>query len=123
MVSIPSRHSVGETLDRLEGLVKEKGMTVFARINFTRDAEHAGLSMQQAELLIFGNPRVGTPIMVDRPTVAIDLPLKALAWEDRNGEVRLSYNDPGYLGRRHGLDSVLVESIRGVALLLQKAAE
>jgi uncharacterized protein (DUF302 family) len=101
MVSVKSTHSVTDTLDRLETLLKEKGMTVFARINHTAGAEKVGLALRPTEQVIFGNPKVGTPFIQCKQTVAIDLPQKALAWEDENGQVWLSYNDPQYIAQRH----------------------
>jgi uncharacterized protein (DUF302 family) len=123
LVNVPSKFSVPETLDRLESLVKEHGLTVFARIDFSGDAEKAGLKMKPSQLLIFGNPKAGTPLMIASPSIAIDLPLKALAWEDANGKMWLSYNKPEYLKERHGLPDELVKNISGVKDLVQKAVE
>gem|GEM_PF-151594 len=123
MDQVESNHSVKETLDRLEDILGEKGLTVFARINFTRDAQASGLTMHRAELLVFGNPKAGTPMMVETPTVALDLPLKALAWEDTEGAVFLAWNDPLYLAHRHGVREELIGTIAGVRNLLVKAAE
>ncbi|HAM49167.1 MAG TPA: hypothetical protein DCP92_00140 [Nitrospiraceae bacterium] len=123
LVNIPSKYSVPETLDKLESIVKEKGIRVFARIDFSGDAEKAGLKMRPSQMLIFGNPKAGTPLMVASPTIAIDLPLKALAWEDQNGKVWLSYNKPEYLKERHGLPDELVKNIAGIKGLVEKAAE
>ncbi len=99
----PSRYLVPETLDRLVTVLQSKGMTVFARIDHAAEAEKVGLKMRPTQLLIFGNPKGGTPLMVAAPTVAIDLPFKALAWEDANGKVWLGYNAPSYLKERHGI--------------------
>ena len=104
MVSVKSAHSVTDTLDRLEALLKEKGMTVFARINHTAGAEKVGLALRPTEQVIFGNPKIGTPFMQCKQTVAIDLPQKALAWEDENAQVWLSYNDPQYIAERHEVE-------------------
>ena len=123
VVNVPSKYSVPEALDRLESLVKKQGLTVFARIDFSGDAGKAGLTMKPSQLLIFGNPRAGTPLMVASPTIAIDLPLKALAWEDANGNVWLSYNKPEYLRERHGLPDELVKNISGIKELVTHAAE
>ena len=123
IVNVASKYSVLETLDRLESLVKKQGLTVFARIDFSGDAEKAGLKMDPSQLLIFGNPKAGTPLMVASPTIAIDLPLKALAWEDRNGKVWLSYNEPEYHKQRHGLPEDLMKNIAGIKELVKKAAE
>jgi uncharacterized protein (DUF302 family) len=103
LVSLKSAHSVSATMDKLEAILKEKGMNVFARINHSEGAKKAEMELRPTELLIFGNPKVGTPLMLCSQTVAIDLPQKALAWEDASGQVWLSYNDPEYLNQRHGL--------------------
>ncbi len=122
VISTPSNHSVSETLDGLEGLLREKGIKVFARIDHSGEAEKAGMKMPPTELLIFGNPRGGTPIMLASPTAAIDLPLKALAWQDGQGKVWLSYNDPEYLKRRFGLSDESIQPILGMGGLIEKAA-
>ena len=103
LVSKPSRYSVPETVDRLVTVLQSKGMTVFARIDHAAEAEKVGLKMRPTQLLIFGNPKGGTPLMVAAPTAAIDLPLKALAWEDGAGKVWLSYNSLANLQERHGI--------------------
>jgi len=123
LVNIPSKYSVSETLDRLESIVKKQGLTVFARIDFSGDAEKVGLKMRPSQLLIFGNPKAGTPLMIASPSIAIDLPLKALAWEERNGKVWLSYNRPEYLRERHGVPDELVKNISGIKVLVEKAVE
>jgi uncharacterized protein (DUF302 family) len=122
IISIPSNHSVSQTLDTLEKLLAEKGIKVFARVDHSGEAQKAGLEMPPTQLLIFGNPKGGTPIMLASPTAAIDLPLKALAWQDGQGRVWLSYNDPEYLRRRFGLSDGLLQPISGVGALLEKAA-
>lgn len=104
IVSLKSSHSVSATLDKLEAILKEKGMNVFARVPHSEGAKKAGMELRPTELLLFGNPKVGTPLMQCSQTVAIDLPQKALAWQDKDGQVWLSYNDPQYLNQRHGLD-------------------
>jgi len=96
---------------------------VFARIDFSGDAEKFGLTMRPTQLLIFGNPKAGTPLMIAAPTIAIDLPLKALAWEDSNGKVWLSYNKPEYLKERHDFPEELLKNIQGIGSLIEKAAE
>ena len=123
VATVLSKHSVPETIDRLESIVKARGLLVFARIDFTADADRAGLSMRPTQLLIFGNPKAGTPLMIASPRAAIDLPLKALAWEDPEGKVWLSYNQPEYLKERHGLPDNLMQSIAGIKMLVEKAAE
>jgi uncharacterized protein (DUF302 family) len=112
-----------ETLNRLESVVKKQGIKVFARIGFSGDAEKAGLKMKPSQLLIFGNPKAGTPLMIASPAIAIDLPLKALAWEDANGKVWLSYNRPEYLKERYGLPDDLLKNISGIKALVEKAVE
>jgi uncharacterized protein (DUF302 family) len=101
LVTLASTHSVKETIDRLEAEVKAKGLTVFARIDHAGGASADGLPLRPTELLIFGNAKGGTPLMQAAQTIGIDLPLKALAWEDATGKVWLSYNDPAWLTDRH----------------------
>jgi uncharacterized protein (DUF302 family) len=102
LITLPSAFGAKETIDRLVSEVKAKGMAVFARIDHAAGATAAGLTLRPTELLIFGNAKGGTPLMQARQTIGIDLPLKALAWEDAGGKVWLSYNEPGWLARRHG---------------------
>jgi uncharacterized protein (DUF302 family) len=122
IITKSSGYSVAETLDKLEGLLREKGIKVFARIDHSGEAKNAGLEMAPTQLLIFGNPKGGTPIMVACPTAAIDLPLKALAWQDAEGKVWLSYNDPEYLKRRFNLNEETIRAISGLGALVEKAA-
>ncbi|MFQ5803948.1 MAG: DUF302 domain-containing protein [Candidatus Methylomirabilales bacterium] len=103
MINVKSPHNVKRTADRLESTLREKGMTVFIRINHAEGAQKVGEQLRPTELLIFGNPKVGTPLMQCSQSVAIDLPQKALIWEDEAGQVWLSYNDPKYLAKRHGI--------------------
>ena len=121
LVSKSSAHSVAETLDRLEAVLREKSIHIFARIDQLAEAEKAGLHMAAMELLIFGNPKAGTPLMVAEPTIGIDLPLKALAWEDREGKVWLSYNAPEYLEERFSVGEELMKNIRGIGGLIELA--
>jgi uncharacterized protein (DUF302 family) len=123
MVDVPSGYSVPETLARLQSILKEKSITVFALIDHSGEAEKAGLEMRPTQLLIFGSPKAGTPLMVAAPRLAIDLPLKALAWQDEQGKVWLSYNSPEYLQQRHGFPEELMKNIAGIAALVQKAVE
>jgi uncharacterized protein (DUF302 family) len=123
IVDVPSRYSVPETLARLQTILKEKGMTVFALVDHSGEAEKAGLTMRPTQLLIFGSPKGGTPLMVAAPRLAIDLPLKALAWQDEAGQVWLSYNSPEYLQQRHGFPAELMKNIAGIAGLVQRAVE
>lgn len=123
IVSKPSKYSVPETLDRLERIAKAKGLTVFARIDHSGEAEKVGLKMRPTQLLIFGSPRAGTPVMVASPSAAIDLPLKALAWQDESGKVWLSYNSPEYLKQRHGIPDDLMKNLAAIAPLTDQAVE
>jgi len=123
LVHVRSPYSVRETLKRLESVLQAKKLTVFARIDHSGEAEKIGLQMRPTQLVIFGSPKAGTPLMVASPTLAIDLPLKALAWEDADGLVWLSYNSPEYLKRRHEIPDELVKNIAGVGAMLEKAVE
>lgn len=121
LVTLASKYSVDEGLQRLESLLNGRGIKIFARIDHSGEAEKIGLTMRSTKLLIFGNPKGGTPIMQAAPTAAIDLPLKALFWEDADGRSWLTYNDPEYLQSRHGFPAELVANLSGVTALLQKA--
>jgi uncharacterized protein (DUF302 family) len=121
IVTKPSPHPVPAILDRLAGILRAKGIAIFARIDHSGEAAKVGIAMPATELLIFGNPRAGTPIMLAAPLSAIDLPLKALAWEDREGKVWLSYNDPDYLKGRFALSDELVGAIAGIGSLVDHA--
>ncbi len=120
--TVASKHSVAATIDRIEHAVTARGMKLFARIDQAAEAAQVGLTMPAAVLLLFGNPRAGTPLMVASPTAALDLPLKALAWEDASGAVWLSYNDPALLTMRHGLAEAAVAPLAGAGALLEAAA-
>ena len=123
IIDVPSRYPVPETLARLQSIVKEKGLMVFTVIDHSGEAEKAGLTMRPTQLLVFGSPKGGTPLMVAAPRLAIDLPLKALAWQDEQGKVWLSYNSPEYLQQRHGFPAELLKNIAGIGALIQKAVE
>jgi len=123
MVDVPSPYSVPETLARLESILKERGLTIFARVDHSGEAEKAGLKMRPTQLLIFGSPKAGTPLMIATRSVAIDLPLKALVWEDESGRVWISYDAPEYLQQRHGFPADLLNNIAGASALIQKAVE
>jgi uncharacterized protein (DUF302 family) len=112
---------VDETLDRLEALAKKRGMTIFARINFAKDAAAAGLKMQPTQLLILGSPIGGTPLMVAAPGAALDFPLKVAAWQDGAGRCWVSFNTPEYLQQRHGFPTPLIANIAGLEKLVQAA--
>ena len=103
IISIKSSHDVKTTVDRLDNILREKGMTVFIRINHAEGAQKVGKKLRPTELVIFGNPKVGTPLMQCGQSVGIDLPQKALIWQDEAGQVWLSYNDPKYLASRHSI--------------------
>jgi uncharacterized protein (DUF302 family) len=122
LIHLESKYSVDETLNRLQLLLQEKSIMIFALVDHSGEAGKVGLQMRPTKLLIFGNPKGGTPLMQAAPTVAIDLPLKALIWEDADGKVRLTYNDPAYLEQRHGVPADLIGNIAGVSVLLEKAA-
>jgi uncharacterized protein (DUF302 family) len=121
IISKPSKYSVPETLDRVDALLRAKGIKIFVRVDHSEEAERAGLKMPPTQLLIFGNPKGGTPVMLAAPTAAIDLPLKALAWQDGDGKVWLSYNDPEYLKKRYGLTDEQIKSIAGTGSLIEQA--
>jgi uncharacterized protein (DUF302 family) len=120
-VSKPSKYSVTETIQRLTAILKSKGVAIFAVIDHSGEAEKAGLNMRPTQLLIFGNPKAGTPLMLAAPTIAIDLPLKALAWEDAQAKVWLSYNSPDYLQQRHGFPPDFLKNIAAVEPLFDQA--
>jgi uncharacterized protein (DUF302 family) len=103
LITIPSSFGPEETMNRLDTEVRAKGMTIFARIDHAAGAKAAGLSLRPTDLLIFGNAKGGTPLMQSVQTIGIDLPLKALVWQDASGKTWLSYNDPGWLAKRHGV--------------------
>ncbi len=123
LTHLPSKHSVEDTMQRLEELLKQKGVALFARIDHSGEAAKVGLEMRPTKLLIFGSPKAGTPLMQASPTAAIDLPLKALFWQDAEGKVWLTYNDPAYLQQRHGIPMELLPNIAGVSGLFAKAVE
>ena len=125
MISIKSAHSVSDTADRLENILGAKGMTVFARIDHAAGAKKAGKTLPPTQLLIFGNPKIGTPLMVCSPSIAIDLPQKALISEDAAGTTWISYNDPMFLKLRHntqGCDEVLKKVAMALGKFTNKAA-
>jgi uncharacterized protein (DUF302 family) len=120
---VTSKHSVDETVARLRSTLESKGVTIFALIDHSGEAERIGMKMPPTKLLIFGNPKAGTPLMLASPTIAIDLPLKILVWEDTTGKVWLSYNSSEYLQQRHELPPELLQNIAIVATLAQKTGE
>jgi len=123
IVDTPSNHSVDQTVDRLKGILQAKGVTVFALVDHSGEAEKVGMKMPPTKLLIFGSPKAGTPLMLAAPSIAIDLPLKILIWEDAQGKAWVSYNSPAYLQERHSLPPELLQNIAIVETLATKAAE
>jgi len=124
LVSIESSHNVKETADRLQNILQKKGMTLFDRIDHAAGAEKVGKKLRPTELVIFGNPKVGTPLMQCGQTMAIDLPQKALIWEDETGQVWFSYNEPGYLAKRHNTQGCLkvIKKVQNVLTNFASAA-
>jgi uncharacterized protein (DUF302 family) len=123
IVTLPSNHSVAETVGKLAAILQSKGVTLFATVDHSGEAQKAGLQMPDTKLLIFGSPKAGTPPMLAAPSIAIDLPLKILVWQDGAGKVWVSYNSPEYLRERHGLPQELLQNIAVVGALASKAAE
>jgi uncharacterized protein (DUF302 family) len=122
IVRVPSKSSFADTSNRLESAVSSKGLTIFARIDFSGDAQKAGLAMRNTRLLIFGNPKAGTPLMVAAPSIAIDFPLKVLVSEDENGKTWMSYNSPEYLRDRHNVPAELLKNISAIVGIVESVA-
>jgi uncharacterized protein (DUF302 family) len=123
IVNLASNHSVDETVEKLTGILKSKGITLFAVIDHSGEAEKVGMKMPPTKLVIFGSPKAGTPLMLASPSIAIDLPLKILVWKDSRGRVWVSYNSPEYLQERHGIPQDLMQNISSIDVLAAKAAE
>ena len=123
IIGIPGHHSVDDIVERLTAMFAAKGLTLFALIDHSGEARKVGMTMPPTKLLVFGNARAGTPLMLGAPSTAIDLPLKILVAEDGDGKVWLSYNDPAYLQVRHGFSTDLVKNIAPVATLAVEAAK
>jgi uncharacterized protein (DUF302 family) len=123
LVQIASRYSVDETIKRLQAVFAAKGLQVFAVMDHSGEAEKAGLKMRPTKVLIFGSPKAGTPLMVAAPSLAIDLPLKALVAEDAAGKVSVTYNDPEYLRERHGVPEELIKNLASAGIVIGKAVE
>jgi uncharacterized protein (DUF302 family) len=123
VVRIASAHSVAETVLRLESTLREHGVLIFARIDFSGDAARAGLELRPEQMLVFGNPKAGTPLLQAEPVVGLDLPLKALVFEDAAGKVWIAWNDPQYIIRRHGLPAALAANLAAAVPLLEQAAQ
>jgi uncharacterized protein (DUF302 family) len=123
IVTIRSRQSVEQTVQKLEGILQAKGVKLFALVDHSGEAEKAGMLMYPTKLAIFGNPKAGTPLMIASPSVALDLPMKILIWADADGKVWISYNSPAYLQARHGLPTELAQNIAVVEALAIEAAD
>lgn len=123
LMQIASRYSVDETVHHLESILAERGLQLFALVDHSGEAAKVGMKMRPTKLLIFGSPKGGTPVMLAAPTIAIDLPLKALVAEDENGKVSVFFNSPEYLQQRHDVPVDLVKNIAGVGTLVAKAVE
>jgi len=119
---LPTQHSVAEVLRRAQSLARARGLTVFAQIDFSGDAERSGLTLRPTGLVILGNPKGGTPLIVASPTAAIDLPLKILAWQDAVGKTWVAYNEAEYLRARHGFPLDLLKNIAALGALAEAAA-
>jgi uncharacterized protein (DUF302 family) len=123
LITYPSNHGPKETMDRLAYAVAEHGMNVMARIDHAAAAEKVELSLRPTEVLIFGNPRGGTPLMQTAQTIGIDLPLKALVWQDEAGRTWLSYNDPAWMAQRHRVEPSTSTAVAAMAFVLSAAAQ
>jgi len=123
IIDRPSHYSVDQTVDRLKTILQFKGVSLFAFVDHSGEAEKAGMKMRPTKLLVFGSPKAGTPLMLATPSIAIDLPLKILVWEDGQGKAWISYNSPEYLKERHGLPEELLPAIAAVEAIVAKAAE
>jgi uncharacterized protein (DUF302 family) len=123
LISVASSHSVDETVEKLKGILQSKGITLFALIDHSGEAIKAGMKMRSTKLLIFGNPKAGTPVMLAAPSSAIDLPLKILIWEDAQGKTWVTYNSPAYLQERHTIPVELLPNVSVIEALAKSAAE
>lgn len=123
IIDVTSHHSVDETVEKLKGILQAKGVMLFALVDHSGEAEKVGMKMPPTKLLIFGNPKGGTPLMLAAPRTAIDLPLKILVWQDAEGKTWLSYNSPAYLQERHGFPQNLIQNIAVVEKLVTQAGE
>ena len=123
IIDKPSNHSVKQTVEKLKSILQSKGVTLFALVDHDGEAKKVGMKMRPTKLLIFGSPKAGTPLMLAKPSIAIDLPLKILVWEDRQGKVWVSYNSSDYLKERHDLPQELLQNIAVVETLAAKVAD
>jgi uncharacterized protein (DUF302 family) len=123
IIDKPSNHSVDETVEKLKNILQSKGVTLFALVDHSGEAAKVGMKMRPTKLLMFGSPKAGTPLMLAAPSVAIDLPLKILIWQDAQAKVWVSYNSTEYLKERHGLPQELLQNIAVVETLAAKAGK
>jgi uncharacterized protein (DUF302 family) len=123
ITTIATAHSVDATVEKFKAILNAKGVTLFALVDHSGEAEKVGMAMRPTKLLIFGSPRAGTPVMLAVPTIAIDLPLKILVWEDENAKTWISYNAPDYLRDRHNVPADLMQNLAVIETLAAKAAE
>lgn len=123
IIDLRSSHSVDESVERVKSILRDKGVTLFALIDHSGEAERVGLAMRPTKLLIFGSPKAGTPIMIATPRAAIDLPLKILVWEDRDGAVFVSYNSSAFLQRRHEFPMELTDNLAAIDQIARAAAD
>lgn len=123
LITKPCNRSVDQTVEKLKAILQAKGVSLFALVDHSGDAEKVGMKMLPTKLLIFGNPKSGTPVMIAEPRIAIDLPLKILIWEDTDGKVWATYNSPAYLQERYGLPAKLMQTIAVVETFAMRAAE
>ena len=123
LIDILGNHSVDKTVEKLKGILQAKNITLFALVDHSGEAAKAGMKMRPTKLLIFGSPKGGTPVMLAAPSIAIDLPLKILIWEDGQGKVWVTYNSPAYLQERHGLPAELLPNISVIEALVKAVAE
>ena len=121
IINTPSSHSVDETVERLKEILQTRGITLFAFVDHSGEAEKVAMKMRPTKLLIFGSPSAGTPVMLAAPSIALDLPLKALVWEDSEGKVWVSYNSPEYLKERHHIPDALLQNISGLRSIVEAA--
>jgi uncharacterized protein (DUF302 family) len=123
IVNVSAGNSVDKTVDKLKSILEARSVALFALVDHSGEAEKVGMKMRPTKLLIFGSPKAGTPLMLAAPSVAIDLPLKILVWEDEEGKTWISYNSPDYLRTRHNLPQELMQNIAVIETLAAKAAE
>jgi uncharacterized protein (DUF302 family) len=123
IVDIPSHHLVDATVEKIRGILAAKGVTLFAVVDHSGEAEKVGMKMRPTKLLIFGNPKAGTPVMLAAPSIAIDLPLKILVWEDEAGKAWVSYNSADYLGSRHNVPTELMQNLAAAEAIAAAAAK